>query len=260
MPLPVRIARRHDAAVGEGASVHPALATPPDTAFLRRLAYRLGLQDTIRLWGSQLRVPAHRMAPHWLWAVRRQTYERDEASGLLSCLAPELPLLELGGGFGAISVLANRRLRDPTQHVVVEMDAELVSYLEWNRERNGCHYEVVHAAAAALPVRLDARPDFVGQQARSEGTIEVPNVRPEQIVEARGWDRINLFMDIEGMEVELLEAFPAFFRDHVQVLVLETHGHKAATAAVAALPRKLHDLGLEPVWTRNRVWAYVGRA
>lgn len=256
MPRPGRIARRYEATTGEGAGIHPALATPHDTSLLRRVLYRLHLHDTIRLWGHEFRVPAHRMAPHWLWRVRTQTYERDEASALLACIDRDLPLIEFGGGFGAISVLVNHHLTDPTRHVVVEMDEELAGYLESNRDRNGCRYEVVHAAVAARPVRLAHRPDFIGQQAVHDGDVEVPNVHPEAILRERGWDRANVFMDIEGMETALLDAFPDFFRDHVDVLVLETHGHKAPTATVAGLPLRLQALGLEPVWTRGRVWAY----
>lgn len=259
MPRPARVARRFEATVGEGAGIHPALHTPQDMRLVRRFLYRIHVHDTIRLWGHEFRVPAHRMAPHWLWRVRQQTYERDEASALLTCVDRDLPFLEFGGGFGAISVLVNHHLSNPTRHVVVEMDEELVGYLESNRDRNGCRYEVVHAAVSDRPVRVSRRVDFIGQQAAHDGDVEVPNVTPEEILERRGWDRVNVFMDIEGMEIALLDAFPAFFRDHVDVLVLETHGHKVATATVAALPTRLHALGLEAVWTRGRVWAYRRR-
>ncbi len=257
MPRPARIPRRYDAAVGAGAAIHPLLKTPHDKGLVRRAAYRFNFSDTIRLWGFELKVPAHRMAPHWLWQVRTQSYEQDEASALLCCIDRRLPFVEFGGGFGAVSVLVNRHALDhPEQHVVIEMDPEMVEYLVRNGDQNNACYEVIHAAVSDRPVQMDPRQDFIGQQATAAGTVVVPNITPLEVLARRGWDRVNVFMDIEGMEVELLDAFSEFFRDHVEVLVLETHGHKTDTDRIARLPNQLLALGLEPIWTRNRVWAY----
>src|SRR5947209_8143485 len=59
-----------------------------------------------------------------------------------------LPVVELGGGIGVVSCIVNRQLTRPTDHVVVEANADLVPTLEVNRRLNGAGFRIRNVALA----------------------------------------------------------------------------------------------------------------
>ena len=76
-------------------------------------------------------------------------YEMPERL-LLHHLPTDSTLLDLGGCLGVLSCLANRRLRNPAGHVVVEANPALIPVLTANRDRNGARFTVVHGMAGGV--------------------------------------------------------------------------------------------------------------
>lgn len=73
-------------------------------------------------------------------------YERDERETVKKFLDNDVPVIELGAGFGVISCTINKKLTNPKNHIVVEANPYLTLPLEKNRDMNGCQFTVVNKA------------------------------------------------------------------------------------------------------------------
>ena len=70
-------------------------------------------------------------------------YETVRAIRRCTVPAPRtLPVVELGGSAGIVACLTNSLLLDPTRHIVVEANPNLVPILERNRQTNGCQFGI----------------------------------------------------------------------------------------------------------------------
>ena len=54
-------------------------------------------------------------------------------------------VLELGGCLGILSVLVNKKLNNPENHIVVEANPKAIKYLEHNKELNQCKFKIENA-------------------------------------------------------------------------------------------------------------------
>jgi Met-10+ like-protein len=75
-------------------------------------------------------------------------YERTQRDALAKYLDPSLPIVEFGAGIGVVSCVANKRLKDPTRHIAIEANPDLLALLVENRNRNGCLFTVLNQAVA----------------------------------------------------------------------------------------------------------------
>lgn len=173
------------------------------------------------------------------------TYERNERDLVARYLRRDLPVIEGGACIGVVACVTNRLLDDPTQHVVVEANPELLPALTRNRDQNKCAFEIVHAAIdqSGAPVTFHLFRNFLGGsvQLPSKKQVTVPAVTVGALVKERGWDQISLILDIEGAEIDLIRKETDVLRDHVAVLIVEMHpgttGEQSVTDALATLQR-----------------------
>ena len=88
----------------------------------------------------------------------------EERALIKRWLPNDLPVLEFGGGLGVVSCLVNRKLANPSRHVVVEADPGMISVLERNRNINGLNFTVINKAIAYgcdhTDLNIDA--EFIG--------------------------------------------------------------------------------------------------
>lgn len=177
-------------------------------------------------------------------------YEWGERHLVRSWLPADVPLIELGGGLGAVSCLANRRLADRTRHVVVEANPSMVPVLETNRDLNGCGFTVVNKAlgygAESLSLEIDA--DFVGSSAAgmisaTNGKVEVPTTSVEALMRDHGFDQVGIVCDIEGTEAELIAREFPVLGDRVRYIMAETHPAILGRDANEAMLRSLATMG-----------------
>lgn len=182
-----------------------------------------------------------------------QTYENGAkaVSMLHRFVNPELPVVEFGGCIGVMSCIANRTLKSPSDHVVVEGQPYLIETLKKNRDRNNCRFEVIHAALAygSDRVKFWINPRyFVGNRTatgKSGEVVDVPAITLKQIVEERGYERITLMVDIEGDETNLVDQELELMRRVVETLVIELHPAEwgAGKIAIERLKNALSDAG-----------------
>jgi FkbM family methyltransferase len=157
-------------------------------------------------------IPAKNLALLW-WGM----YESAERRFVRDHLSPDLPVVELGAGIGAISSVIARKLRRGQCLVCVEASPVLHALLRTNLARNAAHLrvEVIEAALsdAQGSTGFHVDRDNLGSRRRTGqeriGTV-VPAVTLSSIVGLRHWpDGFQLVCDIEGGEAAFLCADPA---------------------------------------------------
>jgi len=153
-------------------------------------------------------------------------YEIYERQIIQNNLPDHEPVIELGASIGVVSCTVNRRLAAPAQHVVVEANPELIPTLKKNRDMNRCQFAIVEAA---IGYGNDSIPFFsngmslAGSIYGKGQTMEVPAKTLQAIAEDAGFRHFTLISDIEGSEIGLLEHEMDFVREHVGLILMETH-------------------------------------
>lgn len=194
-----------------------------------------------------------------LWFGRHELEEREL---LRRFLPADHPVVELGGGLGVVSCLANRQLANPARHVVVEAIPSLAKLVEQNRDLNGCRFQVINAALAygSPTVTFGIHNNFVGSRLDGEFgmSVSVRSITVAQIVDEADFDRFALICDIEGAEADLVTHELGLIADRAVFVLVEIHpailGEDRADRVVAQLTRAGFRL-------QERVgsnWAFVG--
>lgn len=194
-----------------------------------------------------------------LWFGRHELEEREL---LRRFLPADQPVVELGGGLGVVSCLANRQLSTPERHVVVEAIPSLAHLVEQNRDLNGCRFQVINAALAyGFPtVTFSIHDNFVGSRLDADfGTsVSVPSITVAQIVDQAAFDRFSLICDIEGAEADLVAHELGLITDRAVFVLVEIHptilGEDGANRVVEEFTRAGFRLA-ERVGSN---WAFVG--
>lgn len=221
------------------------LREAPDRGLLKGVLVRFGLKHSLDVWGLRIWAPPRLVPRRGAYFLRTGRYEWAEAYCATHTLDPALPLLEAGAGIGVVSCHVNRLLSDPRQHVAVEMNARALPVLQRNRDRNGAGFEVLWGAvgnAIDSPAHEAWSP---GASYSAQSHPEVPQVRLSQVAKERGWRRYNLMLDVEGAELDLLDADPPLLRNAAS-LVVEFHPYQREPGESGRLIRRLREYGLEP--------------
>jgi FkbM family methyltransferase len=154
-------------------------------------------------------------------------YEKDERQVIKEYLPEGEPVIELGGSIGVVSCMVNRRLKAPDKHIVVEANPVVVPTLKKNRDANDCQFAIIEAAVGYGSETVT----FFSNGLSLCGSIylgggekwEVPTTTLQSIAEKAGFDRFTLICDIEGSEIGMVEHEMDFIREHVGLLLMETH-------------------------------------
>lgn len=153
-------------------------------------------------------------------------YEQSERQIVQKFLSTDMPVIELGASIGVVSCMVNRRLKAPDQHVVVEANPELIPTLKKNRDTNGCRFAIIQAAIAYDSDSITFFFNGVSLLGSIYGQgrkTEVPTKTLQSIAENAGFDHFTLICDIEGSEISLLEHEMDYIREHVGLVLMETH-------------------------------------
>ena len=169
-----------------------------------------------------------------------------------------LPVVELGGGIGVVSCIVNRQLTRPTDHVVVEANADLVPTLEVNRRLNGAGFRIRNVALAygseetalAIDSFATSRVGGVGRRAL------VATATLASLLEETAFECINLVVDIEGAEVDLVEREGPLLARRARILIVEAHPQFAGPEAIARMLAALRTLGFAEVDRVRDVFAF----
>lgn len=206
----------------------------------------------IRLHGGKFFVGGPLITPEvrlWMYCGR---YEDAEIELLKNHLDPSLPTVELGGSIGVVACLTNRKLERPTEHVVVEANSLLIPTLERNRALNNAQFEILQKAVG---YGVDSINFYVNEGAFNCGStvsptshvISAPTTSLGPIIQERGFQAINLIVDIEGAETDLVANELDVLKRRVRHLLLETHQRYLPEGSTDAMLDALLDAGFEIV-------------
>lgn len=158
-------------------------------------------------------------------------------------------VLELGGGFGVVSGVVNRRLANPQAHVVLEPNPVAAAILRRNRDRNACGFAIVDAFLGdAAQKTFWLKSDIIGfgEAVRRGRRIEAAGVTLAALEARAGLRFDTLILDIEGGEVDAL-AHVGGDLARFDLVIVELHPGLVGDAACAAVRDRLAAAGLRRV-------------
>ena len=244
------------------ASPESVLDDVPDRGLWPGIAYRLGLKRTTHVWGCEFTLRDPGIAPQAAWLLRNGRWERPEILLSLRHMDPSLPLVEIGGGLGTTCCVLNRRLKDPAQHVVLEMDPLACRIIAGNRDRNGAAFDlrpvaIGYGAGQQRMTRKGKTFDWGNRLDKDAQGDVAGKTSLRQVLADRKWSKVNLLMDIEGAEEAVLANEGDVLTKHVRTLVLEVHPWVMAGTGVAQVLERIHDLGFRLVDLEGMAYAFV---
>jgi len=198
--------------------------------------------------------------------LARGEYEAEEIQLARRHLRPDDAVIELGAGIGVVSCVVNSLLRDPSKHLSLEANAEVLRLLADNRRRNGREFEIVQAALGYADDRMvtfgASADNFCGGGVGrgAEKWLHVPSVRLGELIQRIGVSPVFLIMDIEGMEVDLITNESEVLAEYVRCISMETHRNKVGTERFERALETLHQIGFERVDELNAVEVWKNSA
>ncbi len=187
------------------------------------------------------------------------SYKAPERTLTRKYIAADAAVLELGGCLGIVACLVNRRLADPRRHVVFEAHPLIVPYLDANRMRNGCEFQVRQQIIAKAPAAaFYLRDPFIGGSSLlrpNDRQITVATTNVAEVESATGLRFDTLVVDIEGGE-------HAFFVDNpdllgrVRLVIAELHPQIIGEAACEEIRGLFATAGLTRLDRRGSVEAW----
>ena len=244
---------------------------------LRRVVRRLGrarllshrlVGRLVELGGNQVTIEGLHFSVDNPLITRRQKglldvglHERGEIALACRYIEADLPVVELGGGIGVVACIINRRLTRPTDHVVVDANAELIPTLEANRRLNRAGFRIRNVALAygsvetafAIDSFATSRVGGVGRRAL------VATATLASLLEETAFERINLVVDIEGAEIDLVEREGSLLARRARILIVETHPRFAGEEVIPRMLMALRKLGFSEVARARDVFAFEHR-
>lgn len=169
--------------------------------------------------------------------------EPETIAAIKAMVRPGARVLELGGAFGYFTTVMAKCAGAEGRVVSVEGTPSNFRILEKNLRRNGLDNVSAHmffisaAKEGALTFYENARDEFEGAVERltrgtdgggdGKGTpVEVPLRRLSKFLQELDFVPTNIFMDIEGFEVDVFEDLGAeWLRKHRPAILFETHSH-----------------------------------
>jgi FkbM family methyltransferase len=168
-------------------------------------------------------------------ALRKGFYELPERNLMKDHLRPDLPVVELGGAYGIVSGLVNRKLNRGLRQIVVEANPKLLDLCKRNAMRGGddreltvLNFAVDYSGAESISfnVTKGIHDSHVADSRRSlvpGSSITAPTVTLSQLLEREGINSdYSLVCDIEGAEFDLV-AKDAKGLKNCQVMIVELH-------------------------------------
>lgn len=168
-------------------------------------------------------------------ALRKGFYELPERNLIKDYLRPDLPVVELGGAYGIVSGLVNRKLNLGLRQIIVEANPKLLDLCKSNALRGGngreltvLNYAVDYSGADSISFNVTegTHDSHVVESWRSAvpgASITAPTVTLSHLLEREGMSSgYSLVCDIEGAEFDLV-AKDAEGLEHCQLMIVELH-------------------------------------
>lgn len=175
-------------------------------------------------------------------------YEVGERTLAKSYLEEQDSIFELGGCIGIVSCVCNKLLKDPSRHVVVEANPELIPWIAENKMINDAKFQIEQGLLSR-----SSNGDFhihkliVSGSADLEGgrLVKVPVFSIEKLCEKYSFSPTVLVMDIEGGEISFLDENFEWLNQQATVkkLIVEVHPFIVGQHAIDRFHDQLKELG-----------------
>jgi len=223
--------------------------------------------EIARLQGCRFSLDSPALTDDVRYLLLSGQHEKPERRMIARFLDSTRPVVELGGFIGVVACTTNRRLRNPSRHVVVEANPAVLELLTGNRARNRSQFAIVHAALAYgapnIEFHVNDNPLTSCVNHERTDTVLVPTVTLEHLLEAASFEQCTLICDIEGAEADLIEHELSVLKDRVPMMIVEVHDRILGAARTRQLFDALREAGfveLERQWDtvalRNRSLAF----
>lgn len=218
-------------------------------------------KDRIRLDNVEILVPYEVTDVRLRGQFQINAYERRERRYLKEYLRADATVLELGGCLGVVSCVANKLLRYPERHVVVEANPNLLQYIEANRAHNHCGFKIEHCMVSSQPVNAF----YVGPTILESSNlrqwnerVEVPGKTIAQLEEENRLHFDTLIMDIEGGELPLLRENRNWLKQ-LHTLFMEFHPYDdmLSPEEVQECRQIVEDAGLKLRVEDGQIWVFT---
>ena len=187
-------------------------------------------------------------------------YEKEERELIKKYISEEDRILELGGCIGVVSCIANRLLKDPYSHVVVEANPELIPTLNKNKELNNAGFIIEHCIIGSSRYSDFFVHELIVGGSRDRKTkrkTEIVSRSLNELLDKHG-DFSVLLIDIEGGEYDFIMENIETIRNFSKIII-ELHDFIIGIKKVEELKEILQNLGFSfkenigdcEVWLKN---------
>ena len=144
--------------------------------------------------------------------------EFPEQSVLYNYIDENDKVLELGPNIGRSSIVINHRLKNKSEHVVVESDANIVKKLAYNRDINGLGFIIHEGAISDVPLYQSA---WKTSEKYSKGATKISTISMSNFLTKYCNVNFNTIVaDCEGCLVPLLKNNESFL-NQINKVILE---------------------------------------
>jgi FkbM family methyltransferase len=191
--------------------------------------------------------PLGSLATYWF-----SDYEAPERSFCKRFIKPSDRVCELGGCLGVVSMVVNRLLTVPSDHLVVEANPEMIGFLERNREKNKGSFRILHRAVGdGNDVEMLISSGILTSTRSHENHVQSMRVKGCTLAElqAKEGPFDTLIMDIEGAETQVILESDDW--KAMRLIILEWHPSIITIENVTAGRKRLDEAGFRCVATKE---------
>lgn len=150
-------------------------------------------------------------------------YENDERK-LLRYIDPKSTVLELGAGIGILSCIINKHLSDPSKHLAIEANPNLIPILKKNRDLNNMNFLIENTLVS------DVNTFYINLKAINASSAlkkignrtKVSLTKIENLQKKYKLTFDTAIIDIEGAEINFIEEKIQFL-DKLKTIMIEFH-------------------------------------
>jgi len=249
--------------------------------FTEHFDWAINLKKAVKIDGCNFSLDSPLIKAQHKLELMLGEYEFPEREALKRFLNPALPVVEMGGAIGIVSCLTNKRLNDPSRHVVIEANPLLLPLLEENRRRNNCQFQIVNAAVGYGSPTVDftvfpnhylassaVKPDHSHLTPERRAIIKAdPNTQLFQTVSAKAvslksvldehdFPRCTLICDIEGTEKDLVDNEVEVLRDRVELIIVEIHNNWLGRKVVQEVIMRIKTFGFDLIHEESQTYTF----
>jgi FkbM family methyltransferase len=193
-------------------------------------------------------------------------YERSERDAVIRFLWPDYPVIELGAGLGVVSCISNKRLADPSSHIVVEANPNMIPLIERNKRLNQCCFTVMNAAVlytersetTLYPAKFFDRTSLYLSDGATNLSVATTTLRA--VAEICQFSRFTLICDVEGSEIDIIKNEIDLLKERAVMIIMELHPHLTGSLSVAEALNSLRAANFDIIHSDMSVYTLINCA